>query len=303
MSTQKLSFWESFWLSGISAGIGKTAGAPIERVKLLIQNQDEMLKSGRLDRKYNGMRDCFTRTLTNEGFYNFWRGNSANVIRYFPTQALNFAFKAQIQAAFSTPKDAPQWKQFSTNILSGGLAGTLSLLGVYSLDYARTRLGNDAAKSKGGVRQYNGLIDVYRQTLKTDGLSGLYRGFVISSVGIFIYRGLYFGLYDSCKPFCYGKDGKKPSPITLFFLSFTTTSIAGILAYPIDTLRRRMMMTTGEAVKYDGSIDAFRKITQAEGYGSLMKGAWVNTIRGASCAVVLVMFDQFTEYYLANFKN
>lgn len=66
-------------------------------------------------------------------------GNLANVLRYFPTQALNFAFKDQIKSLFKTSKDAPQWMKFGTNIASGGAAGTLSLMFVYSLDYARTR--------------------------------------------------------------------------------------------------------------------------------------------------------------------
>mgnify|MGYP001169758698 CR=1 FL=1 len=66
-------------------------------------------------------------------------GNLANVLRYFPTQALNFAFKDHIKSLFKTSKDAPQWMKFGTNIASGGAAGTLSLLFVYSLDYARTR--------------------------------------------------------------------------------------------------------------------------------------------------------------------
>ncbi|THU64053.1 hypothetical protein C4D60_Mb01t22390 [Musa balbisiana] len=72
---------------------------------------------------------------------------------------------------------------------------------VYSLDYARTRLANDAkAAKKGGERQFNGLIDVYRKTLQFDVIAGLYRGFNISCAGIMVYRGLYFGMYDSLKP-------------------------------------------------------------------------------------------------------
>merc|ERR1712000_63640 len=109
-----------------AAGVSKTAAAPIERVKLLVQNQDEMIKQGALDKPYKGVVDCTQRVLRTEGVYPFWRGNLANVLRYFPTQALNFAFK-----------DA-------TKIASGGAAGTMSLLFVYSLDYARTRLANDA---------------------------------------------------------------------------------------------------------------------------------------------------------------
>lgn len=84
---------------------------------------------------------------------------------------------------------------------SGGMAGASSLAFVYSLDYARTRMANDSKSAKkGGERQFNGLIDVYRKTLASDGIAGLYRGFSISCVGIVIYRGLYFGLFDSIKP-------------------------------------------------------------------------------------------------------
>merc|ERR1711987_33784 len=220
--------------------------APIERVKLLVQNQDEMIKQGRLSEPYKGVVDCTMKTLKSEGVYPFWRGNLANVLRYFPTQALNFAFKDTIKGIFATPKSAPQWQKFATNIASGGFAGSLSLCFVYSLDYARTRLANDA-KGKGGERQYNGLIDVYRKTLKTDGIQGLYRGFTISCVGIFIYRGMYFGLYDSLKPILLGDDA---SVLLSFLLGWGVTITAGLMSYPIDTIRRRMMMTSGSAVKY-----------------------------------------------------
>ena len=69
------------------------------------------------------------------------------LFRYFPTQALNFAFKDTIKAAFGTSKNASYAEKFGKNILSGGVAGSMSLTFVYSLDYARTRLANDR-KSK-----------------------------------------------------------------------------------------------------------------------------------------------------------
>lgn len=117
-------------------------------------------------------------------------------------QALNFAFKDQFKRLFNFKKDKDgYWKWFAGNLASGGAAGASSLLFVYSLDYARTRLANDAkAAKKGGERQFNGLIDVYRKTVSADGIAGLYRGFNISCVGIIVYRGLYFGMYDSLKP-------------------------------------------------------------------------------------------------------
>jgi len=118
------------------------------------------------------------------------------------SQALNFAFKDYFKRMFNFKKDKDgYWKWFAGNLASGGAAGASSLFFVYSLDYARTRLANDAkAAKKGGERQFNGLIDVYRKTWASDGLAGLYRGFNISCVGIIVYRGLYFGMYDSLKP-------------------------------------------------------------------------------------------------------
>lgn len=215
MSKPKLSFAEDFALSGAAAVISKTAAAPIERVKLLVQNQDEMIKAGRLDRPYKGVIDCTARTFKTEGLLPFWRGNLANCIRYFPTQALNFAFKGKIKALFNPSKKDSYAAGFAKNIASGGTAGAMSLCFVYSLDYARTRLANDAKSSKkGGERQFNGLIDVYKKTLKSDGFVGLYRGFVISCVGIVVYRGCYFGFYDTLKPIILGK---------LLFLSVNKT--------------------------------------------------------------------------------
>jgi len=291
---KKLGFFENFMLSGVAAGVSKTAAAPIERVKLLVQNQDEMIKQGRLSEPYKGVVDCVQKTLRSEGIIPFWRGNLANVLRYFPTQALNFAFKDTIKALFKVDKNAPQYVKFGTNILSGGLAGSLSLTVVYSLDFARTRLANDA-KGKGGERQFNGLIDVYAKTLKTDGIQGLYRGFTISCVGIFIYRGMYFGLYDSLKPILLGADA---SVLMSFLLGWGVTIFSGLMSYPIDTVRRRMMMTSGSGVKYKGSIDCAVQVIKNEGFMSLMKGAGANILRGVAGAGVLAGFDKFKAVYL-----
>lgn len=137
------------------------------------------------------------------------------------------------------------WIWFAGNLASGGAAGSVSLLFVYSLDYARTRLTNDLKSAKkGGAKQFNGLIDVYKKTMASDGIAGLYRGFVISCVGIVIYRGLYFGIYDSVKPSL--PASMSNNMLVSFLLGWTVTVGAGLASYPIDTIRRRMMMTSGE---------------------------------------------------------
>lgn len=140
-------------------------------------------------------------------------------------QALNFAFKDYFKRLFNFKKDKDgYWKWFAGNLASGGAAGASSLLFVYSLDYARTRLANDAkAAKKGGERQFNGLVDVYKKTLATDGIAGLYRGFNISCVGIIVYRGLYFGMYDSLKPVLLTGDLAVSSVSSMLFLVLYST--------------------------------------------------------------------------------
>jgi len=287
-----------FLMGGVSAAVAKTVAAPIERVKLLIQNQDEMMKTGRLAKPYKGIVECTTRVISEEGVISLWRGNLANVIRYFPTQGLNFAFKDYFKALFGYDKERDgYWKWFSGNLASGGAAGGASLLFVYSLDYARTRLANDAISAakttQGNVvikRQFNGLIDVYAKTLKSDGIRGLYRGFGISCFGIVVYRGLFFGMYDSFKPLFPGY--MQDNFLVKFFLGWGITIFAELVSYPIDTVRRRMMMTSGEAVKYRSSFHAFSHIVKTEGSKSLFKGAGANILRAVAGALVLAGYDE-----------
>jgi len=296
-NAKALSPIENFGLSGAAAVISKTVAAPIERVKLMIQNQDEMLKSGALKQRYKGPADCFRRVITEEGVLPLWRGNAANCLRYFPTQALNFMFKERIKLVFKKKSTDGVATRLSKNVAAGGCAGTLSLCFVYSLDYARTRLANDVKSVKKGgteaTRQYKGLFDVYRQTLKSDGIGGLYRGFVISAVGIFVYRGLYFGMYDTVRPMFPENTGV----FTSFCLGYAVTVSAGIMSYPIDTIRRRMMMTSGQTVKYSGSLDAAKQILVNEGVTSFFKGAGANVLRGMAGAGTLAGFDEFKKYY------
>jgi len=296
---QAMGFLIDFLMGGVSAAVSKTAAAPIERVKLLIQNQDEMIKSGRLQTPYKGIADCFGRVIKEEGVASLWRGNTANVIRYFPTQALNFAFKDYFKKLFGFSKERDgYWKWFGGNLASGGAAGATSLFFVYSLDYCRTRLANDAkAAKKGGERQFNGMVDVYRKTLATDGIAGLYRGFNISCVGIIVYRGLYFGMYDSLKPVLL-QGPLEGNFLASFFLGWGITIGAGLASYPIDTVRRRMMMTSGEAVKYKSSMHAFAEIMKKEGWQSLFKGAGANILRAVAGAGVLAGYDQLQLIFL-----
>jgi solute carrier family 25 (adenine nucleotide translocator) protein 4/5/6/31 len=92
------------------------------------------------------------------------------------------------------------YRRLLENFLMGGISGSMILPIFYPWEN-RTILADDTKSAqKCEKRLYSGMADVYRQTLATDGVAGLYRGFAISCFGIFIYRGIYFGLYDTFKP-------------------------------------------------------------------------------------------------------
>lgn len=288
------SFAKDFLVGGISAAISKTCVAPIERVKLLLQNQDASSQIA-ADQRYKGIVDCFTRVAKEQGVSSMWRGNLANVIRYFPTQALNFAFKDTFKKYLNPYNKKTQPGMFFIgNIASGGAAGASSLCFVYPLDFARTRLAVDVGKS-GSDRQFNGLLDCIVKIGKSDGALGLYRGFGISVMGIIAYRGAYFGLFDTGNAILFG-DGKKANFFLMWAFAQTTTTLAGIFSYPLDTVRRRLMMQSGRKdILYTGTIDCFRKIAANEGINAFFKGAASNVLRGTGGALVLVLYSKIQE--------
>jgi len=84
-----------------------------------------------------------------------------------------------------------------------------------------------------------------------------------------------------------------------FALGYAVTVTAGLMSYPLDTIRRRMMMTSGKhAGKYKSSIDCGRQVLANEGIKSMYKGASANILRGLAGALVLVSFDYCKNFYL-----
>jgi len=289
-------FLIDFAAGGVSGAISKTLTAPIERVKLVIQTQDAnpRIKSGEVPR-YTGIGNCFSRILKEQGMAAFWRGNGVNIIRYFPTQAFNLAFKDTIKAMFPKyNKNTEFWKFFGTQLASGGLAGAASLTIVYPLDYARTRLASDVGTGK---RQFNGLMDCLMKTAKSDqGFFSLYNGFGPSVAGIIAYRGAQFGLNDTLLAFNpYAKDVTVIGIVSKFVVAQISVTASGLCAYPFDTVRRRLQMESEKPMEqrmYKGTLDCGVKILRDEGFGGMYKGALANIFRGVGASLVLVLYGE-----------
>ncbi|XP_059475963.1 ADP/ATP translocase 2-like [Neocloeon triangulifer] len=294
-----LLFLKDFLLGGVAGGVAKTVTAPIERVKLLLQLQDGSAQMKVADiQRYDGIVDCTRRVYKEQGLWSFWRGNWANVIRYFPTQAINLACKDRYKKLFlqGLDKKTNFWGYFAGSVAAGSAAGATSLCVVYPLDFVRTRLGADVGKTE-EEREFTGLWDCIKKIFKSDGICGLYRGFFVSLVGIILYRGAYFGLWDGSKELI-GADNL--NFITKWILAQVTTTLAGLFAYPADTVRRRMMMLSGctrNEILYTNSFQCAAYIARKEGFSAFYKGAFTNIIRGMSSALVLVLYEELQAFF------
>merc|ERR1711970_1709182 len=106
---------------------------------------------------------------------------------------------------------------------------------------------------------------------------------------------MYFGMFDTLKPILIGDGGNVGLS---FLLGWGVTVTARLASCPIDTVRRRMMMTSGGGVKYNGAIDCASQVIKNEGFMSLMKGAGANVLRGVAGAGVLAGFDVVSAAYI-----
>merc|ERR1711865_1317340 len=200
-----------------------------------------MGRSGEVPR-YTGIGNCFTRIASEQGVGAFWRGNTTNCIRYFPTQAFNLSFKDSIKKLFPKYNPKTQFGQFfAVNMASGGMAAAGSLCIVYPLDYARTRLASDVGAGK---KTFNGLADCLKKTATVpQGPAGLYAGFGVSLMGIIPYRGFQLGAFDTLVGLNPFKNDNGVLGIVTTFASAQTAILLGAgISYPFDTVRRRLQM-------------------------------------------------------------
>ena len=277
---------------GIGVAVGGASGhiidAPLERLKLLLQNQNEIRLLGRLEEPYKGVFDCTARIYRTEGVLSFWRGLTPLLIGSFTKTALQFTLNDSIKKLFRPSKGDNNAMILTKNVSAGAAAGATTAIAVYHFDYCRVRLANDVKFGKNAEPQFSGMIDVYKKTFASDGIVGLYRGFVVYCVGKVIYQGLYFGLYDTLKSTLLKKDA---GLLSKFALGYGVTLTAGFLSYPVDTIRCRMMMRSIEPVKYRGSIHCLSQIVKNEGVSSLWRGAGVYIARSIFGTVLLLGYD------------
>lgn len=183
----------------------------------------------------------------------------------------------------------------SANFIAGAAAGSTTLILIYPLDIAHTRLAADVGRTE--VRQFRGIYHFLTTIREKDGIRGIYRGLPASLHGMVVHRGLYFGGFDTIKEMM-SEESKPEVPLwKRWVVAQAVTTSAGLLSYPLDTVRRRMMMQSGlEQPMYHSTLDCWRKIYRAEGFASFYRGALSNVFRSTGAAAILVLYDEVKKF-------
>lgn len=293
------SFGYSLLFGGTAEVISKTLTAPIERVRILLQTQNISTQIS-ADKKYKGILDAFVRIKNEQGVLAFWRGNWVNLVRYFPTQSLNFAFKDTYNQLL-LPKNVKKEKISTIEyqlrfLLSGGLAGATVLLGTYPLDLIRTRITVDIEKT--GATRYSGIYNCAKSIYHTEGgMRGLYKGFGIAVCGIFVYRAVFFGGHDIFKNAFLSPDS---SYTVKYLVAYSSTITAACIGYPFDTTKKYMHLRAGGSDKiFNSSIDCVKKIFKQYGPAGFYRGFYASVIRSIGGGLTLFLYDEAKHYVTA----
>jgi solute carrier family 25 (adenine nucleotide translocator) protein 4/5/6/31 len=271
-------------------------------------------------------------------YHDYGIGNTPNVIRQAGTASINFMLMdwykgamtplmryttLQERAAAESGRTLGQRKRgrsLLSSFLSGGLAGGTTTTILYPVEFMRTRLAMDMGGPRPETRLYpRGMRDVFLQTYRLDGIRGLYQGYGVALGGVVLYRALHLGGYDALKsevlrykhdsshsymthPNEVGPQEQEDLPVLTFGERFaaaqTVSIVAGTMCYPIDSVRRRLMMQAGKSIDvklYRNSLDCFRIVWKTEGMRGFFLGIGPNIVRSFGGAILLVAYDVFKD--------
>lgn len=279
--------------AGGSGAIAKTAVAPLERVKILLQVQS--LSSVPQPQQYKGLMDALRRIpLQDGGWTALYRGNGANVLRLVPEVGFKFVVHDQFKIMFAPADGSPLG--VAEKLAAGAATALLKSLLFHPLDLARVRITADAS-GRGEPRTYPTIRACLSKTWQQEGIRGLYRGLMLSSIGIVPYLSLSLTAYDQLKqqlPEGRASHGSWWFPFLKMGCGATAAAGAQTVLYPLDTLRRRLQVSggQGQSESFRSALVCLQDVLARDGVRGLYRGCLVNVLKTTpGAAVQFVAYD------------
>lgn len=254
---------------GLAGAVSRTATAPVDRVKMLLQVQDGA----------NGLtlRQGWNRMASEGTVRAFFKGNGTNVIKIAPETAIKLTFNDRIKELIVHDRERITPMQ---RLVCGALAGAVAQFAIYPLELIRTRLAVCPADT------YAGLSAAAASIWRTEGPLAFYRGLLPSLIGILPYAGVDIAAFEMLKEHMLERYDGAPPPLAILGAGMVSSTIAQFASYPLALVRTRLQAQgyCGRPVKYTGMMDVLQKAVQREGMRGLYKGIVPNLAKVAPAA-------------------
>ncbi|RLN90608.1 hypothetical protein BBJ28_00004184 [Nothophytophthora sp. Chile5] len=274
----------------------RSAVAPLERLKILLQVQDYIKKGGAATSaspaKYRTIRQSLRQIGVEEGIRGYFKGNGANCVRVFPYVAIQFAVFERLKPVLIS--EGAESLSTLQKLAGGAMAGVVSVCITYPLDAARARL-----TVQGGLANtaHTGIISVLKSLVRTEGLRGVYRGVLPTIWGIAPYVGLNFMVFESLRTTVPRNANGEPDAMYLLGCGALAGACGQTAAYPMDILRRRFQLSTlrGDTLGYTSTIGGLRTIVREEGVRGLYKGITPNFIKVVPSVAIMFTTNELLK--------
>eukprot|EP01099_Mayorella_cantabrigiensis_P003967 TRINITY_DN2977_c0_g1_i1.p1 TRINITY_DN2977_c0_g1~~TRINITY_DN2977_c0_g1_i1.p1 ORF type:complete len:211 (+),score=44.30 TRINITY_DN2977_c0_g1_i1:46-678(+) len=189
---QRVNFALSWLLGGISGVVGASCVYPLDMIKTRLQNQKTVI--GTNTRMYNGIIDCFSKIVKNEGVIGLYRGLPAQWIGIIPEKATKLAMNAYMRKQFMYYNGDGDY--YGLSIVQEGMAGPVAGLShlIFTSPYELVKINLQLQ----GTREAH-LKKNFRQVLSDIGFKGLFRGMDACACRDVLFSILYFGMYGTLK--------------------------------------------------------------------------------------------------------
>ncbi|KAJ6882653.1 calcium-dependent mitochondrial ATP-magnesium/phosphate carrier protein 2-like [Populus alba x Populus x berolinensis] len=258
-----------FIAGGIAGAASRSATAPLDRLKVVLQVQTTRAC----------MVPAISKIWKEEGFLGFFRGNGLNVLKVAPESAIKFYAYEMLKNAIGEVKGGDKVDIGpGGRLLAGGMAGAVAQTAIYPLDLVKTRLQTYVCE--GGKAPHLGALtkDIWIQ----EGPRAFYKGLVPSLLGIIPYAGIDLAAYETLKDMSktYILDDSEPGPLVQLCCGTISGSLGATCVYPLQVIRTRMQaQPPSNAAPYKGMSDVFWRTFQNEGYSGFYKGIFPNLLK------------------------
>jgi dicarboxylate transporter 10 len=138
------------------------------------------------------------------------------------------------------------------------------------------------------------MVGTFGHVFRNDGFLGLYSGLSASLLRQLTYSTTRFGVYEELKA-DFTTSTQSPSFPALIAMASTSGFLGGIAGNPADVLNVRMQHDAALAPEdrrnYKNAIDGLIRMTREEGWRTLFRGVWPNSMRA-----VLMTASQLASY-------